>query len=211
MLAAFIKAVPDVGALLDELQKCGGDPDTALPIITKLDSILRTARTAGTGLPLHDCGFWNLLSQNASQEAYDMATLSSGFYSNTKNWNAYNLLLGATIDFSVMQAWTKLKDGYDALPKEMVRRFKELGGEVHTGTRLLGLEPAGPGRQTPILSGCNSKPKALYRPQLARNVILAMPQRAVRLLIEDTFLARQRQFVDELEHGDMRARQRSYS
>ena len=196
MLAAFIKAVPDVGALLDELQKCGGDPDTALPIITKLNSILRTARTAGTGLPLHDCGFWNLLSQNASQEAYDMATLSSGFYSNTKNWNAYNLLLGATIDFSVMQAWTKLKDGYDALPKEMVRRFKELGGEVHTGTRLLGLEPQGQAANAVL--GMQLQAQGTVQTQLARNVILAMPQRAVRLLIEDTFLARQRQFVDEL-------------
>ena len=196
MLAAFIKAVPDAGALLHELQICGGDTEKALAIIAKLDAILRTTRTTGTGLTLHDCGFWDLLSQNASQEAYDMATLSSGFYSNTQNWNAYNLVLGATIDFSVMQAWTKLKDGYDTLPKEMVRRFEKLGGEVRTGTRLLGLEPQGRGANAVL--GIRLQAQGTVETLLARNVILAMPQRSVRLLIEDTFLAQQQQFVDDL-------------
>jgi lysine 2-monooxygenase len=196
MLAAFVKAVPDVRALLHEFQIFVGNPDKALAIIAKLDAILRTARTTGTGLPLYDCGFWDLLSQNASQEAYDMVTLSSGFYSNTQNWNAYNLLLGATIDFSVVQDWTKLKDGYDALPKEMVRRFKELGGEVHTGTRLLGLEPEGRGASAVL--GMRLQSQGTVQTQLARNVILALPQRSVRLLIEDTFLARQQKFLDDL-------------
>jgi hypothetical protein len=97
---------------------------------------------------------------------------------------------------AVMQAWTKLKDGYDTLPKEMVRRFEKLGGEVRTGTRLLGLEPQGRGANAVL--GIRLQAQGTVETLLARNVILAMPQRSVRLLIEDTFLAQQQQFVDDL-------------
>jgi monoamine oxidase len=195
-LAAFLRAVPDVRTLLDELQKCGDDPDTAIALIAKLKPILRKARVTGTDLPLHDCGFWDLLSQNASQEVYEMATLSSGFYSTTQNWNAYDTLLGAAVDFCVPQAWTRLKDGYDSLPKEMARRFKELGGKVQTGTRLIGLDLQGQGADAVL--AIRLQANGAVQTQLARNVILAMPQRSVRLLLEDTFLARQQQFVDDL-------------
>ena len=197
MLSAFKKAVPDVGPLLDQLSKIGDDPDKARKIISKLDLALRNARVAGTDLRLHDYGFWNLLSQHASQEAYDMATMSSGFYSTTQNWNAYNTLLGAFVDFSVPQTWTKLENGYDALPREMARRFAELGGKIHTGTRLCGLEIQGRDAEAVITMRLEA-PDVPAWTQRARNVILAIPQRSVRLLNQDTFLFRSDRFVDDL-------------
>jgi hypothetical protein len=198
MLSAFKKAVPKkVASLLDRLSKMGNDPDKARKIIGKLDLKLRKARVAGTDLHLYDCGFWNLLSQHASQEAYDMATMSSGFYSTTQNWNAYNTLLGAFVDFSVQQKWTKLKNGYDALTAEMVRRFRKLGGKVWTGTRLRGLDIQK--REAEIVIKMRlEKPDGEAWMQAARNVILALPPRSVWLLDQDSFLFGSDQFVDDL-------------
>lgn len=197
MLSAFKKAAPEVAPCLDQLSKMGEDPDKARKIISKLDLALRKARVAGTDLHLHDCGFWNLLSQHASREAYDMATMSSGFYSTTQNWNAYNTLLGAFVDFSVSQTWTKLKNGYDALTGAMARRFAELGGKICTGTRLRGLEIKGWEGEAVIMMRLEA-PGVPAWTKAARNVILAIPPRSVRLLDQDTFLFRNKQFVDDL-------------
>ena len=198
MLSAFKKAVPNVGPLLDRLSKMGKDPHEARKIIGELDLKLRAALVAGTDLRLCDYGFWNLLAQHASQEAYDMATMSSGFYSTTQNWNAYNTLLGAFVDFSVPQTWTKLKNGYDALPGEMARRFVGLGGTIETRTRLsrFGIEEqAGEA----VVAMRLEAPGVPAWTQKARNVILAMPPRAVSLLDRSTFVFRNDQFVEDLD------------
>ncbi len=196
MLGAFKKATPAVAPLLDALKKEGEEPAKARRIIEQLKLELQKAHDAGSGLPLHDCGFWSLLSRHASQEAYDMATSSSGFYSTTQNWNAYDTLLGAFVDFSVPQTWTKLKEGYDALPRELAQRFVGHGGEVHTRTRLRGLEVQGEGAEAVITMRLEAN--GYVRTQQARNVILAMPQRSVRLLDPDSFLFRNGQFVEDL-------------
>ena len=196
MLAAFKKATPKAAPLLDALKKEGDDPAKARKIIGQLKLELQKADEAGSGVPLHDCGFWSLLSRHASQEAYDMATSSCGFYSTTQNWNAYDTLLGAFVDFSVPQAWTKLRDGYDALPRELARRFVEHGGTLHAGTRLCGLEVQGEGAEAVVTMRLEAN--GAEWTQQARNVVLAMPQRSVRLLDADTFLFRSSQFVEDL-------------
>ncbi len=198
MLSAFKKAVPqEIRTLFDELVSVGDDPDRARKIITKLDRALRYAKTTGTNLPLPDCGFWNLLSQHASHEAYDMATMSSGFYSTTQNWNAYDTMLGAFVDFSVPQTWTKLKAGFATLPPKMARRFQELGGKIYTKTRLCGLEIDGRDSEAIITMQLGTPGVFTWRQQ-ARNVILAIPPRSISLLDPHTFFFRSRQFVDDL-------------
>jgi lysine 2-monooxygenase len=198
ILSAFKKALPpEIGALFDRLLRTGGDPDKARKIISELDRALRNARTTGTHLPLPECGFWNLLTQHASQEAYEMATMSSGFYSTTQNWNAYDTMLGAFVDFSVPQKWTKLKAGYAALPLKMAQRFAELGGKICTKTRLYGLEIEGRDSEAVITMQLGTPGGSTWR-QRARNVILAIPPRSVWLLNPDTFLFRSCQFVDDL-------------
>ena len=196
MLSAFERSVPSVAPLIKDLKGSGGDPAKAIKLIHKLDLALRKAVVTGTDLPLHDYGFWNLLSRFASHEAYDMATMSSGFYSTTQNWNAYNNLLGCFVDFSVQQTWKKLTKGYDALPLEMARRFAALGGRIRTETRLCGLEIEGQDGE-PVIAMRLGEPGA-YWTQRARNVILALPQRSVSLLNKDTFLFRSDRFVDDL-------------
>ena len=196
MLAAFKDAVPTAAALLDELRKEGGNPEKAWTLIAELRELLKSACDSKTGVPIHDCGFWNLLSQHASQEAHDMALNSSGFYSTTENWNAYDTLLGCFVDFSVEQAWTKLKDGYDALPRELAERFVTLGGELNKQTRLVGLDIQGEGADAAV--SMRLEANGATSTQLARNVILAMPQRSVRLLDPNTFFFRNAQFTEDL-------------
>jgi monoamine oxidase len=198
MLSAFKEAAPEAAALLDELANTSEkDIDKIIEIIGRLDVVLRNARLAGTDLTLPDYGFWNLLSEHASEEAYEMATMSSGFYSTTQNWNSYNTMLGCFVDFSVEQKWTKLTKGYDALPRELARRFAERGGKVHTKTRLCGLKIEGQGSEA-IVTMKLTTPAGSSSIQRARNVILAIPPRAVRLMNPDTFLFRESQFVDDL-------------
>ena len=196
MLAAFKEAVPTSTALLDELRKEGGTPEKAWTLIAELRDLLKSACDSKSGVPIHDCGFWNLLSRHASQEAYDMALNSSGFYSTTENWNAYDTLLGCLVDFSVQQDWTKLKNGYDALPRELVRRFVARGGELNMRTRLVGLDIQGEGADGVVAMRLEAN--GATSTQLARNVILAMPQRSVRLLDPNTFFFRNKQFTDDL-------------
>ncbi len=196
MLSAFKEAVPEAGPLLDQLSKMGDNPEKARKIIVELDLALRSARLAGTDVRLHDYGFWNLLCQHASQEAYEMATMSSGFYSTTQNWNAYNTLLSAFVDFSVPQAWTKLQNGYDSLPQAMAKRFDELGGKICRNTRLCGLEIDGNAPE--VIKMRLEAPGVPAWTQRARNVILALPPRSVCLLSQDTFLFADDQFVDDL-------------
>jgi hypothetical protein len=198
MLSAFKEAVPkEIGPLFDQLENLGDDPDKARKIIRELACALRNARTAGTNLPLPDCGFWNLLTQHASQEAYDMATMSSGFYSTTQNWNAYDTLLGAFVDFCVPQKWTKLVDGYVALPDKMAQCFTERGGKIHKNTRLRRLEIEGRGSEAIITMQLETADGCVWT-QRARNVILAIPPRSVRLLDPNTCLFRSDKFVDDL-------------
>jgi lysine 2-monooxygenase len=197
MLAAFKKAVPaEAASLLDQLQGAGDDPAKAREIIHKLQLMLQDACVTGTDLKLHDYGFWDLLSQNASHEAYDMATMSSGFYSTTQNWNAYDTALGCFVDFSVPQEWKKLVNGYDVLPGEMARRFADHGGKLRTGTRLRGIEIQGSDGE--VLITMRLEASGVPWTQRARNVILAIPPRSVQLLNPDTFLFSSRQFVDDL-------------
>ena len=197
VLGAFTKAAPTIAPLINKLKTEGGDPDVAMPLIRKLTEELKHARDTWSGLPIHDCGLWNLLSWHASQEAYEMATNAFGFYSTTQNWNAYDTLLGALVDFSVPQTWWKLNDGYEALPRELAGRFVEHQGTVHTRTRLRGLEIQGEGPEAVVAMRLETN--GSIRTQQARNVILAMPQRAVKLMDPDTFLFRSRQFVINLE------------
>jgi hypothetical protein len=198
MLSAYKKALPrEIGTLFDKLEKVGSDPNEARKIIGKLDRALRYAKTTGTHLPLPDCGFWNLLTQHASHEAYEMATMSSGFYSTTQNWNAYDTMLGAFVDFSVTQKWTKLKAGYAELPLEMARHFENLGGKIYTQARLCGLEIEGCGSEA-IITMQLGTPGVFTWKQQARNVILAIPPRSISLLNPDTFLFRSPQFLDDL-------------
>ena len=196
MLAAFKKAAPIVAPLLDQLKKDGKKPDKARRIIEELSQEMKSVRESASDLPLHDCGFWDLLSRHASQEAYEMATNSCGFYSTTQNWNAYDTLLGCFVDFSVEQAWTKLKDGFEALPRKLARSFVDHGGKLETRTRLLGLEIEREGGDA--LVAMRLETNGAVRTQYARDVILAMPQRSLRLLDPSTFLFRSRQFVDDL-------------
>jgi lysine 2-monooxygenase len=198
MLSAFKNAVPkEIGPLFDQLLALRGDPDKARKIIHELDFALRYARTTKNDLPLPDCGFWNLLTQHASQEAYDMATMSSGFYSTTQNWNAYDTLLGAFVDFCVPQKWTKLMDGYSILPDKMAESFAKRGGKLHRKTRLCRLEIEGRGPEA-IITMQLETPGVCAWTQQARNVILAIPPRSVQLLDPKTFLFRSSKFLDDL-------------
>ena len=197
MFSAYKKALPESAALLDKLKTVGNDQAEARRLINELDVTLREAKVAGSGVRLHDTGFWTLLSEYASQEAYDMTAMSSGFYSTTQNWNSYNTLLGCFVDFCVSQDWRKLKDGYDALPLAMAGRFEDLGGRICKRTRVCGLEME-ESDGGPVVAMRLEAPDRPGWTQRARNVILAIPQRAVQLLDPDTFFFKNPQFVADL-------------
>ena len=86
--------------------------------------------------PLHQQGFWNLLLDLLSSEAYQFIFDSYGVESAFSNWNAE-----AAIDLLVTimsAAWHNpdqttfytLPDGLSTLPLTLARRFEELGGAI---------------------------------------------------------------------------------
>ena len=154
--------MPDAGPLLHEFQIFGGNPDKALAIIAKLDASLEQHGRPGPACRCMTAVFGTFCLKTLAKRPTTWPPCPRASTRTPRTGTPTILLLGATIDFSVLQAWTKLKDGYDALPKEMVRRFEELGGEVRTGTRLLRAGARGPGRQRRPWDAARSA-KAPYR------------------------------------------------
>ena len=115
-----------------------------------------------------------------------MATMSSGFYSTTQNWNAYNTLLSAFVDFSVPQAWTKLQNGYDSAATsdgQAIRRAWRKDLQKYAIVR-----PRDRRNAPEVIKMRLEAPGVPAWTQRARNVILAIPPRSVCLLNQDTFL-----------------------
>jgi len=126
------------------------------------------------GRRLCDWGFWNLLSQLVSNEAYELLLASSPSASTMRNQNAYDAIWTLLFEIEVEQNYYRLVEGYQALPERLAKEALDRGVELKTSRTLKRLAPG---------VGCIR----LYfadeaRPVEAKNVILALPRRALELI-----------------------------
>jgi hypothetical protein len=166
----------------------------------ELIEYLRTATVAGqpADLLLYQTGFWTLLMNQLSMEAYHLVQDASGYFSIYDNWSSY----GAFLEFMRNYAdsnYLKLQNGYQQLPLTLAAKCQSLGGVVQTNTRLYSLQPVMTNREQ-VIHMTLGPPNGTARVDAwARHVVLAMPQRSLQLLDPDSFIFGNPQFRADLE------------
>lgn len=161
----------------------------------------RVAITEYRGRPLRDWGFWNLLIDLLTSEAYQLLLDAFGVESAFSNWSA-EAAIGLLVPI-LRAAWdgsgtgfSTLGGGMATLPLTLADRLCEGGGEVWLGHRLVTVRAAEvdsrPGVEVEF------EVAGVRRRYLARSAILALPPRALELLDRDAMPWGNREWPDLL-------------
>jgi hypothetical protein len=150
-------------------------------------------------------GFWNLLYDELSSEAYRLVRDAGGYETIVGNWNAADAIPFLLADFGVSQGYSKLKTGFMSLPAAIHREFAGLGEPAYTGYRLRRLDFADDVFKLTFVrsdaAGYASSANPLQKTEpfqvSAKRVILAMPRRGIELLHPDSAI-----FKDDSEGKD---------
>ncbi|MCA9968579.1 MAG: FAD-dependent oxidoreductase [Anaerolineales bacterium] len=130
---------------------------------------------------LYEQGFWNLLHQVLSSEAYEFIMDAGGYDTTLTNWNAAEAIPWYLADFGQDAVYMKLTDGYERLPQTIAARFAAAGGQLHLGRRLRDFSRGADAAGAPLLSLRFADGETIQ----ARHLILAMPRRSLELLDPD--------------------------
>lgn len=140
-------------------------------------------------------GFWNLLYDELSSEAYRLVRDAGGYETIVGNWNAADAIPFLLADFGTGQTYSKLKAGFMSVPAAIHKAYSEMGAPARLGHRLVRLDfEEGLFRLT--FDRCKETGRAFENPRriqdkvefVARHVILAMPRRAIELLHPDSVI-----------------------
>jgi hypothetical protein len=183
--------------------------ERAEAIFPKIQSLALAMREAtyhpegAQAVALWERGYWNVLSEQFSNEAYKLCTDSNFTYSDFRNGNCYNGILSYlgvlfTYDLPGLSFWD-LQEGNQRLPEVLIEKFKAAGGSVQQGRRLFSIERESSNGE-PVFALSMGLADAMPEERLlARYVILALPQHALKKFDSSTFLYRDRQFREDIE------------
>ncbi len=129
---------------------------------------------------LYKQGFWNVLMQVMSSEAYQLCLDAGGYLSPLNNWNAADAMQFFLADFGPGATYMSVVGGYQRLPDTLAAQYAAAGGETHLCKPALGFEKVDG-------AGDENDPKLKVHfgdgsSILARHLILAMPRRSLELL-----------------------------
>jgi lysine 2-monooxygenase len=150
------------------------------------------------GRPLYKWGFWDLMYKVLSNEGYQFMKDAGGYDANVANANAVTQL--PATEYSDDTKFLTLADGYDSLPKTLVKQFKKMPGGIPEKERVkmnhrLAEIVIGKGEypytlifEPTITRNCKTAvdPKGKTITHRAKKLILAMPRRSLEL-IKSTF------------------------
>ena len=114
------------------------DWDTVKPYLT-WEGLLRPGLPRES-LPLWNVGFWNLLSELRSSEAYQYISDAFGYYSLSTNWNAAEAMQEVFLGVTEKPEYKTLREGMGALPQALAKQVTALGGQIVLNTRLASFE-----------------------------------------------------------------------
>ena len=145
---------------------------------------------------LYNWGLWNvLLSTNStakgnppvlSSEAYALLFDGGGYESLVDNWNCAEAFEYLLIDFPSSAQYRRLTKGYQTLPKTLAQQFVDAGGKINMQHRLIAFVPKRVnGAMVLDLDVLDETSKAMRRYR-ANALILAMPQRSLKILAQET-------------------------
>jgi monoamine oxidase len=156
---------------------------------------------------LRNTGFWNLLLEELSLEAYQLLREASGYDTIVHNWSAAEAIPFLLADFAPDAQYLALRDGFQSLPERLADQFRQSGGAISMGHRLHRIDKQGDGWLRLTFDRLPSDPGEGYRYRRvaeetvcrARHVILAMPRKALELLHPDSYLFSCQQFETDLQ------------
>lgn len=175
---------------------------------------LKMTLTYGEGArekPIYEYGFWNLLSEVLSSEAYQLITDACGYQTLTANVSAGEAIEFICLDFVTRGGpvqFKQLRWGYDCLPLALAERYTGAGGTIWRGNALVRVE------ETPAQE--RIKPDGRTRPELkltfenqesggtpyavyAEHVVLALPRRALELIDFSAFERRDSPYYNQMQ------------
>lgn len=178
------------GKTPDQLQKYV--MDSLVPNAVHLTQDEWTEVEVLNGQKLYELGFWNLLYETLSSEAYQFMDDAGGYYTNVANTNAALSL--PVFEFGPDVVYETLVDGYEALPRALADAFVRMDGEFRPNHRLDSMarhkgkyalefvrtQTAADGTTTDQ----EGKPSTKV---FAKQVILALPRRSLELVRWDVF------------------------
>ncbi|MEJ2858637.1 MULTISPECIES: flavin monoamine oxidase family protein [unclassified Saccharothrix] len=98
------------------------------------------------GQNLWKVGFWNLIYDILSPEAYRYIVDAFGYYTPTLNWNAAEAFQSISLDFTTNPAYRTLTEGYDQIPRTLEKRVREMAPDViSTGSSVASFDNTGHG------------------------------------------------------------------
>ncbi|GIH21611.1 flavin monoamine oxidase family protein [Rugosimonospora africana] len=152
------------------------------------------------GRHLYNIGFWNLLLDAIGQEGYTFLHDGFGYGSVVDNVNSIEAMEASVADFvgSPPPQYLLLRNGYQTMPEELVRRFTAEGGSVHLHHQVRRIDRETVDGEQVLSLALTVWPEGRRLTVRARHVILAMPQRSIELLDPDTFLFASNQFLSDL-------------
>lgn len=157
--------------------KAGATPDAAFEYIRKLKHL--------DNRPLQQCGFWNVLSDKVSNEAYDLLLATTGLGSILRNVNAVECTWTMLRNMAC-ENYYQLADGYAQVPVTLLARAKQEGRvteHMHHVLREI-RSVASNGFDLELAVGENAQKKV----ESVNKVILALPRRALELIEYDPAL-----------------------
>ena len=154
---------------------------------------------------LRDRGFWNLLLDELSKEAYLLLRDAGGYDNIFNNWNAAEAIPFFLANFAPGLVYYALNDGFQSLPLRAAEAFRAAGGDVALSHRLHRLDLDGNRIQLTFDAGDPAKfryrrlrPGDAARTHSAAHVVLAMPRRSIELLDSGSFLFDDTPFQENL-------------
>ena len=157
-----------------------GAIDTLLPGATKLTAEQWQqvkSEYQFNGKYLWQLGWWNLLSQVLSSEAFEFVLDAGGYDTIVTNWNAAEVIPWYLADFGPAAQYRTIIDGMESLPRTVAQRFTDAGGTIRTDHKLDTFSRQEDGTLRIQFVG--------REPIVARNLVLAMPRRSLELLDDD--------------------------
>src|SRR5690606_18701511 len=124
------------------------------------------------------------------QEGWSFLRDGLGYGSVVSNVNSVEAMEASVADFvgSPPPQYLLLRDGYQTMPEELVRRFVAEGGSVHLHHQVRRIDRETVDGEEVLTLAITVWPEGRPLKVRARHVVLAMPQRSIELLDPDTFL-----------------------
>jgi monoamine oxidase len=167
LVGAIKKAVPNAGSITD-------------PHVW--ETVKKKTRFKNS--QLYDWGLWNMLLADdvLSSEAYALLLDGGGYESLADNWNCAEACQYLLSDFPSGVKYRRFVDGFQELPKRLAVEFQRSGGEVilrHT-LQAFNISKRDTFVEATFFDEENSREVVVK----ARALILAMPQRRLRMLAQ---------------------------